>query len=113
VSGLDDIRADVLEVMEYYAPTKSIREGRALMLADFEQAIIRSHPDVLQAIGELKSIRADLKHLCTCNAALAEETLEGTGIHPWECECPEPWAQEHINSIDAALAPWEDTPDEG
>lgn len=56
-----------------------------------------------ELVERLESVKSDLESLCTCNASMAEEVLDDTGIHPWECECPEPWAQKQIDAIEAIL----------
>jgi hypothetical protein len=57
----------------------------------------------LELVKALREARDELESICTCNASMAEEVLEGTGVHPWECECPEPWAMDRIAAVNAAL----------
>lgn len=79
----------------------------SIIIADFygehaeaSSRLIAAAPALLDALREMAD---ELESVCTCNASLAEEVLEGTGIHPWECECPEPWASALITKAREAI----------
>lgn len=99
-------------VMRHVMPRQAI--GASANIA-VDRLIAAAHAETAAEVTRLRALNTRLvealedtalalESWCTCNASLAEEVLEGTGIHPWECECPEPWAQTLITATKAALA---------
>ena len=86
--------------------TEAIRQ-RDEAIRDWRETAIERNEAQMQrddAVRLLRGLVEELESICTCNASMAEEVLEGTDVRPWECECPEPWAQNHIDKARAFLA---------